>query len=127
MAGNLSRTGTSPLVIPLLAVNTVIISGIVVRIGHLYRAGTYTHYDWVVGVAIITLMCITALHAFAGYAVIASKKLYRGVLAGATTAQVASLIVVTAMMADPVILMGLAASVATTITIIASLYRAPSQ
>ncbi|MEM1528136.1 MAG: hypothetical protein QW290_08210 [Sulfolobales archaeon] len=126
MAGNFSKMDTSSLVASLLAVNTVIISGIVVHIGHLYRAGTYTHYGWVVGIVIITLICIAAIHAFAGYTVIASKKLYKRVLASTTTAQVVSVIAVIAIVMDPIMLMGLAASVTTT-TIIALLLRTPSR
>ncbi|MEM0232059.1 MAG: hypothetical protein QXY96_02110 [Candidatus Methanomethylicaceae archaeon] len=108
-------------IVSLLVVNIIIISGIVVRIGHLYKAGIYTYYDWIIGTIIIILICVVILHAFTGYAMIASKKLYKWVLISTTTAQVL-LIVVTAIMMDPIIFMGLVASVTTTFTIIASLH-----
>ncbi|MEM0339990.1 MAG: hypothetical protein QW065_00355 [Acidilobaceae archaeon] len=97
------------------------------RISYLYMTSVYTHYDWVVGVVIIVLMCIAALYGFVGYFVIIRKKLYKRVLVGAITVQTMSLIVIIAIAVDPVILLGFATSIITSIFIIASLYRAPSQ
>ncbi|MEM4507009.1 MAG: hypothetical protein QXP48_00890 [Acidilobaceae archaeon] len=130
MTYNLFRANVSfshVALVALLAVNIVIIGGVVMRISYLYMTSVYTHYDWVVGVVIIVLMCIAALYGFVGYFVIIRKKLYKRVLVGAITVQTMSLIVIIAIAVDPVILLGFATSIITSIFIIASLYRAPSQ
>lgn len=127
MVSGLSRASVFPLVVSLLAVDIVIISGIVVRISHLYIAGTYMYNDWVIGVAVTTLMCMVVLHAFVGYTVITSKKLYKRVLISTTLVQVMSITAVTVIVVDLVMFIGLIASVAATAALIALLLRTPSR
>ncbi|MEM4425454.1 MAG: hypothetical protein QW335_05690 [Candidatus Nezhaarchaeales archaeon] len=117
------RASTLPLV-ALLLVNVAIISGVVVRISHLYGVGveTYTYYDWILGIATIVLMCISALYAFIGYAVITGKKLYKQFITSAAILQIVSLIVATTITLDLLIFVGLASSIVTATMVIASLH-----
>lgn len=129
MADKTLKANTFSLTTTLLVVNTMIASGIIVRTGHLYRlsANSYAPYNWILGTAIIVLMCITALHAFTGYAVITGKKLHRQVITVATIAQIAPIAAVTAVITDPAILAGLVSSVATAIVTCALLRRTISK
>lgn len=55
----------TPLILTPLVVNIVIISAILVRIGYLYNK-SMNAYSWILGTAIMALLCAIALYAFIG-------------------------------------------------------------
>ncbi|MEM2213635.1 MAG: hypothetical protein QXD66_00970 [Candidatus Nezhaarchaeales archaeon] len=120
--------GTSTFPLVALLVNVTIVSGTVVRISHLYGVGaeTYAYYGWTLGTAIIVLLCINALYAFTGYAIITGRKLSKQLIISTTITQIVLLIAVTAITMDPLMFLGLASSIASTIAVIASMYRVTS-
>jgi len=94
----------------------------------LYGVGaeTYAYYGWTLGTAIIVLLCINALYAFTGYAIITGRKLSKQLIISTTITQIVLLIAVTAITMDPLMFLGLASSIASTIAVIASMYRVTS-
>lgn len=104
----------TPLILTPLVVNIVIISAILVRIGYLYNKSMNT-YSWILGTAIMALLCAIALYAFiGGYVLIKSKKFYKRALICAASIHITSLTIIAVVMIDYEIFLGLISSMATT-------------
>ncbi|MEM0503847.1 MAG: hypothetical protein QXT58_03970 [Archaeoglobaceae archaeon] len=105
----------TPLILTPLVVNIVIISAILVRVGYLYNK-SMNAYSWILGTAIMALLCAIALYAFiGGYVSIKSnKKLYKRALICAASIHITSLTIIAVVMIDYEIFLGLISSMATT-------------